>query len=85
VLRNALRGGFGVGLRASADILTGLCLWTAASALGIAAVLAASATAFTVLELVGAARLVTIGITTLPRSRRPPAICANFGTAMVLT
>jgi threonine/homoserine/homoserine lactone efflux protein len=66
-------------------MLTGLCLWTAASALGIAAVLAASATAFTRLKLVGAARLVTIGITTLPHSRRPPTIRANFGTAVVLT
>lgn len=77
VLRNALGGGFAAGVRTSAGIISGLCLWAAASAAGIAALLAASATAFTVLKLVGAAYLVTIGIASLLRSRRAQALRAR--------
>ena len=74
VTRNVLRGGVGDGLRTSAGILTGLCVWAFLSAVGVAALLAASATAFTVLKLAGAAYLVYLGLTTLWRAHRvPPA------------
>ena len=65
VLRNTLRFGRDAGLRTVAGIGVGLLGWATASALGVAAVLAASATAFTVLKLAGAAYLVYLGIRTL--------------------
>ena len=69
VTRNVLRGGLGAGLRTSAGVLTGLCVWAFLSAVGVAALVAASATAFTVLKLAGAAYLVYLGVTTLWRAR----------------
>jgi threonine/homoserine/homoserine lactone efflux protein len=69
VTRNVLRGGLGAGLRTSAGILSGLCVWAVLAAVGVAAVVAASATAFTVLKLAGAAYLIFLGVTTLWRVR----------------
>ena len=43
-------------------IVCGLMAWAAASALGIAALLEASATAFTVLKVAGAAYLIALGV-----------------------
>jgi RhtB (resistance to homoserine/threonine) family protein len=73
VTRNVLRGGLADGLRTSAGILSGLFVWAFLSAVGVAAVVAASATAFTVLKLAGAAYLIYLGVTTLWRTRREPA------------
>jgi threonine/homoserine/homoserine lactone efflux protein len=69
VTRNVLRWGLGAGLRTSAGILSGLCVWALLAAVGVAAVVAASATAYTALRLAGAAYLVVLGATTLWRSR----------------
>jgi RhtB (resistance to homoserine/threonine) family protein len=69
VTRNVLRGGLGAGLRTSAGILTGLFVWALLSAIGVAAIVAASATAFTVLKLAGAAYLIYLGVSTLWHSR----------------
>lgn len=70
VLRNTLRGGRPAGQRTIAGIAVGLLGWATASALGVAAVLAASATVFTVLKLAGAAYLVYLGIQALRALRR---------------
>jgi threonine/homoserine/homoserine lactone efflux protein len=51
-------------LRATAGILSGLVVWAFAAVAGVAAVLAASASALTVLKLAGAAYLVYLGIRT---------------------
>ena len=65
----------------SAGIVTGLLVHATASAVGISAILVRSATAFTVLKVVGAAYLVVLGILTLratgkaaerPVETRPP-------------
>jgi len=82
VARNVLRGGFGAGLQTSAGVLSGLVVWAFLSAVGIAALVAASATAFTVLKLAGAAYLIYLGLTTLLRTRRlePVASTAREGT-----
>jgi threonine/homoserine/homoserine lactone efflux protein len=70
VLRNTVRGGRPAGFRTIAGIALGLLLWASASALGVAAVLAASTTVFTGLKLAGAAYLVYLGLQALLAVRR---------------
>src|SRR5687768_16847477 len=70
VLRNSLRGGRPAAYRTVLVIAVGLLGWAAAAALCVAAVLAASATVFTVLKLAGAAYLVYLGVQTLRSLRR---------------
>jgi RhtB (resistance to homoserine/threonine) family protein len=62
VTKNALLGGRRGGVLAAVGVALGLTLWTIAAALGIAALLKASAVAFLVLKIVGAVYLVWIGI-----------------------
>lgn len=75
VTRTALGEGLRPALRTSAGICSGLLAWGALSAIGVAAVVAASATAFTVLKLAGAAYLVWLGVQTIrgERAREPEA------------
>lgn len=61
VTRHALTGGRRTALFASAGITSGLFVWAALSAVGIAALLSASATAFAILKLAGAAYLIYLG------------------------
>lgn len=62
VITHALRRGIGAGLIASLGIAAGCCVHIVAAAVGVSALLAASATAFTVLKWVGAAYLVYVGM-----------------------
>jgi threonine/homoserine/homoserine lactone efflux protein len=74
VLRNGLRGGRRAALATALGINAGLVVWALAAALGVAALLQASATAFTLLKLAGAAYLAYLGLRLLLdsfRSRRP--------------
>ena len=73
VTRNALSGGRSAALQTTCGILLGCMAWAAASALGIAALLGASATGFTALKIVGAAYLVLLGLRTIWRARRAGA------------
>jgi threonine/homoserine/homoserine lactone efflux protein len=68
VARNVLRYGGAAGYATSIGICTGVLGWALAAAAGVSALLATSATAFTVLKLAGAAYLIYLGIATL-RSR----------------
>jgi threonine/homoserine/homoserine lactone efflux protein len=61
VARNALVGGRRAGFATSAGSATGLCIWTVAASVGLAALLRASEPAFLALRLVGAAYLFTLG------------------------
>ena len=61
VLRNGVLSGRRAAVATALGINTGLLVWAVAAALGIAAVLQASETAFTVLKLAGAAYLVWLG------------------------
>lgn len=70
VTRHALTGGRRTALFASAGITSGLFVWAALSALGIAALLSASATAFAILKLAGAAYLIYLGGRALWATRR---------------
>jgi RhtB (resistance to homoserine/threonine) family protein len=65
VTKNALIYGRRAGLATSFGVAGGLLVWTIASALGIAAVVRASATAYETLKLIGAAYLVWLGVQAL--------------------
>jgi RhtB (resistance to homoserine/threonine) family protein len=65
VLRTGVASGRRAALETAVGINAGLLVWALAAALGVAAVLTASATAFTVLKLAGAAYLVFLGVRAL--------------------
>jgi RhtB (resistance to homoserine/threonine) family protein len=62
VTKNALLGGRRAGVLASLGVSLGLMTWTVAAALGVAALLRASAVAFLALKLAGAVYLIWIGV-----------------------
>lgn len=82
VARNVLRYGRSAGFATSLGICTGVLGWAVAAALGVATVLAASATAFTVLKLAGAAYLIYLGITTLRASDAPAVGGSRDGSGL---
>lgn len=65
MLRNVLRGGSRVVLPTAIGTCAGLLAWGAASSLGVAAIIAASAELYAVLRLAGAAYLVVLGVLAL--------------------
>ena len=70
VTKNAVLYGRRAALATSIGVNAGLLVWTFASALGVAAVVRASGTAYTVLKLVGAAYLIWLGFQALRSARR---------------
>lgn len=62
IVCNALRGGARVGMVAALGIAAGCFVHIFAAAVGISALMAASATAFTILKWLGAAYLVYVGV-----------------------
>jgi RhtB (resistance to homoserine/threonine) family protein len=73
VTKNALIHGRSAGLATSFGVAAGLLVWTIASALGIAAVLHASATAYETVKLIGAVYLIWLGVQALRTAGRPVA------------
>lgn len=75
VTKNAVLHGRSAALGTSLGVTMGLIVWTVATALGLAAVVRASAIAFTALKIVGAAYLIWLGVQALlaARHRRAPA------------
>ena len=76
VARSALGTGRRHAVWTTAGIASGLMVWGAASAIGVAALLAASAGAYDALRLAGGAYLVWLGLRTLLATRQagaPPA------------
>jgi threonine/homoserine/homoserine lactone efflux protein len=65
ILRNGVAHGRHAAVATALGINAGLLVWALAAALGIAALLHASATAFTFLKLAGAAYLVWLGVRAL--------------------
>ena len=65
IVSHALKGGVRAGLVAALGITAGCCVHIAAAAIGVSALVAASATAFTVLKWVGAAYLMYVGASML--------------------
>ncbi|MFT4268600.1 MAG: LysE family translocator [Xenophilus sp.] len=70
IVGRALRQGVRAGLVAVLGVTAGCCVHVLAAALGVSALVAASATAFTVLKWIGAAYLVWVGAGML-RAREP--------------
>jgi threonine/homoserine/homoserine lactone efflux protein len=68
VVRNALVAGAPAARRTALGSTTGLLVWGAASACGVAAVLAASAEVFTAVKLAGAAYLIWLGLQAILRA-----------------
>jgi threonine/homoserine/homoserine lactone efflux protein len=70
VTRNAALSGRRAGMACAAGIAGGVFAWSVVTALGVAGLLAASAVAFTVVKLIGAAYLALLGIRALLAARR---------------
>jgi RhtB (resistance to homoserine/threonine) family protein len=70
VLRNGIASGRRAALETAVGINVGLVVWALAAALGIAALLDASAAAFTVLKLAGAAYIAWLGLQALREAWR---------------
>jgi threonine/homoserine/homoserine lactone efflux protein len=71
VTRQVFIGGPRLAQRTIMGNLTGICVHGAALAIGLSALLVASATAYTVVKLAGAAYLVWLGIQTIRAAQRP--------------
>ncbi len=80
IVTHALRAGARAGVVAAVGITAGCFVHIAAAALGVSALMAASATAFTVLKWVGAAYLVWVGLGML-RARAPKVVTAAADAA----
>lgn len=65
VLRSIVRGGRAHGWATAAGTLTGLAVWAVVAAVGLAAVLRASETAYAALRIAGACYLVYLGLQSL--------------------
>lgn len=70
VLRNSARGGRRAGLATAAGTITGLLVWAAAAALGLAALVRASEIGYSLVRWCGAAYLIFLGTQLIWRSRR---------------
>jgi len=68
--------GFGAGVTAALGVTAGCCVHITATALGLSALLATSATAFTWVKWVGAAYLVYLGVALM---RKRGALAAHLG------
>ena len=69
VARNTLAGGRSAGMRTMTGTILGLSVHAGAAVVGLSAIVAASAAAFNVVKLVGAAYLVWLGLQTLWSTR----------------
>src|ERR1700704_1454391 len=78
VTKNALLQGRSAAQAAALGINVGIFCWTIAAAVGLAAVIAASATAFAVVKLAGALYLLYLGVRVLLASRHASS---TFSTA----
>jgi threonine/homoserine/homoserine lactone efflux protein len=81
VVRSAVRGGQRRALATTIGNSIGVLAWAAFAAVGIAALVAASAEAFTAIKLVGAVVLVALGLQSLRGHRASETVAASPGGA----
>jgi threonine/homoserine/homoserine lactone efflux protein len=81
VLRNLIRDGRRTAARTVAGVLSGLAVWVATAALGLAALLHASEDAYTVLRIAGACYLLWLGVQTLRTRLAPEMLTVEPGPA----
>lgn len=81
VTKNALLHGRRAARATALGVNLGIFLWTLAAALGLAAVIAASAAAFTAIKLAGAAYLVYLGLRTFLGGSDEPVAAPAHGNA----
>ncbi|MDQ8703450.1 LysE family translocator [Streptomyces sp. LHD-70] len=79
VTKRAIASGRRDGLSTVGGIAAGLLVWGALTVVGLAAVLAASSTAYTVVKLAGAVYLGFLGVQALLQSRRNRAVASEAG------
>jgi threonine/homoserine/homoserine lactone efflux protein len=84
ILGRSVAEGTKSGIASALGIAVGTLVHTAMAALGLSAILATSASAFTVVKLLGAAYLVYLGIRMLRTSSLPVAPTSAVGNAGVL-
>ena len=77
VTKNALLHGRAAARSTALGVNVGIFIWTLAAALGLAAVIAASAAAFTAIKLAGALYLVYLGLRALLGSAERPKVAAQ--------
>jgi threonine/homoserine/homoserine lactone efflux protein len=77
VTKNALLHGRRSARATALGVNLGIFIWTLAAALGLAAVIAESAAAFTAIKLAGALYLVYLGLRTLLGSHEPVVVAAR--------
>jgi len=77
IVGRSVAQGRSAGLVSALGISTGCCVHALACAFGLTALLAASATAFTVIKLVGACYLVYLGVRLIFAKKEAPAGAAN--------
>ena len=82
ILGRGAAGGFGAGVRAALGVGAGCCVHMLAAALGLSALLAASAAAFTAVKWIGAAYLVYLGVTLL---KKRGGLAADMGARREVT
>ena len=83
ITKNALVHGRTAALGAAVGVNAGVALWTFGAAVGLATVVATSATAFTAIKLAGALYLVYLGLQALRAARRPSALSGLRGRSVV--
>src|SRR6478609_3154265 len=79
VTKNALLHGRAAARATALGINVGIFFWAIAAAVGLAAVLATSATAFTAIKLAGASYLLVVGVRALLASRRAAPRASTAG------
>lgn len=85
VTKNALLHGRNAALASALGVNAGIVLWTLAAAIGVAAVVQASAAAFTVVKFAGALYLVYLGMQALRAGRRQSDVRVGLPAAAPLT